>query len=298
MHGCMAPTHTRGRTARLAYRHSWSARNLVVTPTGRCSQPRMATCQGNPTVALPTVTLPNGHPKCTHSHHACTPCACVQACFKLLASLLRECQDYPPPLPLLRRIMGSTFADIGAAPAALFGLLRAVLSRKLLKVVEVYDVMKRVQVRTRHSIHSVPPPPISAIPRLTAHLCSASPSTVAVLHTYLAVAAAVTLTAECICGRPHATCRCRRPARTGTAAPHARVLRQIPHQDSPSRTPNKPYPLYQVCGCRPPNRRQARVSTVSGMRCMAVPQLPVMLLRTGAVRVEGLCRGRGHPVTG
>ena len=224
MRGCMAPTHTRGRTARLAYRHSWSARNLVVTPTGRCSQPRMATCQGNPTVALPTVTLPNGHPKCTHSHHACTPCACVQACFKLLASLLRECQDYPPPLPLLRRIMGSTFADIGAAPAALFGLLRAVLSRKLLKVVEVYDVMKRVQVRTRHSIHSVPPPP--HLGYSTAHRAP-----LFCLSLYGRRATHIP-SCGCCCGRrmhlrpsprhmplpPPRTHGYRRPARTGTAA--------------------------------------------------------------------------------
>lgn len=93
----------------------------------------------------------------------------MQACFKLLAALLRECPDYAPPLPLLRHVMRSAFADIAAAPSALFGLLRAVLSRKLLEVVEVYDVMKRVQVR---------PPPQRTSPvtlqRSTAR-CRASP---------------------------------------------------------------------------------------------------------------------------
>lgn len=88
-----------------------------------------------------------------HVRHACV---CVQACFKLLAALLRECPDYAPPLPLLRHVMRSAFADIAAAPAALFGLLRAVLSGKLLEVVEVYDVMKRVQVRRPAA--GLPPP--------------------------------------------------------------------------------------------------------------------------------------------
>ena len=73
----------------------------------------------------------------------------MQGCFKLLAALLRACPGHKPQLRRLRAVFGWAFLDFADAAArpAQFALLRAVLERRLVAVVEVYDVMLRVQVR-------------------------------------------------------------------------------------------------------------------------------------------------------
>lgn len=70
----------------------------------------------------------------------------AQDCLKLVAALLRGCREWDPPVGELRALVGGAYADITTASAALLGVLRAVLTRKLVEVVEVYDVMKRIQV--------------------------------------------------------------------------------------------------------------------------------------------------------
>lgn len=70
----------------------------------------------------------------------------MQDCLKLVAALLRGCSEWDPPVDHLRALVGGAYADITTASAALLGVLRAVLARKLVEVVEVYDVMKRIQV--------------------------------------------------------------------------------------------------------------------------------------------------------
>lgn len=70
----------------------------------------------------------------------------MQDCLKLVAALLRGCSEWGPPGAHLRALVGGAYADITTASAALLGVLRAVLARKLVEVVEVYDVMKRIQV--------------------------------------------------------------------------------------------------------------------------------------------------------
>jgi hypothetical protein len=73
----------------------------------------------------------------------------MQGCFKLLAALLRECPAFSPPPSQLRSLVAWAFTDVDAAEARqpLFSLLKAVLDRKVVQVVEVYDVMTRVQAR-------------------------------------------------------------------------------------------------------------------------------------------------------
>lgn len=70
----------------------------------------------------------------------------MQDCLKFVAALLRKCGEWQPPVEELRALVGGAYADITTASASLLGLLRAVLDRKLVEVIEVYDVMKRVQV--------------------------------------------------------------------------------------------------------------------------------------------------------
>ena len=75
----------------------------------------------------------------------------AQACFRLLAGMLRQCEAYAPPTGQLRFLLGWAYADMeesAGQQSAQFALLRAILARKLL-VPEVYDVMGRVQVRGR-----------------------------------------------------------------------------------------------------------------------------------------------------
>lgn len=74
----------------------------------------------------------------------------MQDCLKLVASLLRGCGEWDPPVRELRALVGGAYADITTASAALLGVLRAVLGRKLVEVIEVYDVMKRIQVSFDH----------------------------------------------------------------------------------------------------------------------------------------------------
>jgi hypothetical protein len=71
----------------------------------------------------------------------------MQDCLKLVAALLRGCEEWQPPVDELRALMDAAYADISTASAPLLAVLRAVLARKLLQVIEVYDVMKRVQAR-------------------------------------------------------------------------------------------------------------------------------------------------------
>jgi U3 small nucleolar RNA-associated protein 20 len=71
----------------------------------------------------------------------------AQDCFRLLAGLLRECPAYQPSTAQLRFLLRWVATDLDGAPAengAAFGLLRAVLGRKLM-VPEVYDAMDKVQ---------------------------------------------------------------------------------------------------------------------------------------------------------
>ena len=67
----------------------------------------------------------------------------------MLAALLRHCESYSPPIAPFRRLVAWAFTDLAAAAAQppLFALLKAILERKLVVIVEVYDVMLRVQVR-------------------------------------------------------------------------------------------------------------------------------------------------------
>jgi U3 small nucleolar RNA-associated protein 20 len=61
--------------------------------------------------------------------------------------LLRECPAYQPSTPQLRFLLRWVATDLAGAASeggAAFGLLRAVLGRKLM-VPEVYDAMDRVQ---------------------------------------------------------------------------------------------------------------------------------------------------------
>ncbi|KAK9845304.1 hypothetical protein WJX81_002986 [Elliptochloris bilobata] len=69
-----------------------------------------------------------------------------QDCLRLLAALLRACSTYRPSTGQLRFLLGWAYADAAAAAArpAAFGLLRAVLARRLV-LPEVYDLMARVQ---------------------------------------------------------------------------------------------------------------------------------------------------------
>lgn len=69
----------------------------------------------------------------------------AQECFRLLSAMLRACPTYTPSTAQLRRVVGWGFADLQEATGrqALFGLLKAVLQRRLV-VPEVYDVMQRV----------------------------------------------------------------------------------------------------------------------------------------------------------
>lgn len=68
---------------------------------------------------------------------------------KLLAALLRQCPDFKPPVSQLRFLMRWAFTDFddAATRQPLFSLLKAILDRKVVVVVEVYDVMSCVQVR-------------------------------------------------------------------------------------------------------------------------------------------------------
>jgi hypothetical protein len=68
---------------------------------------------------------------------------------KLLAALLRQCPDFKPPVAQLRFLTRWAFTnfDDAATRLPLFSLLKAILDRKVVVVVEVYDVMSRVQVR-------------------------------------------------------------------------------------------------------------------------------------------------------
>lgn len=61
--------------------------------------------------------------------------------------LLRQCPSYQPSTPQLRFLMRWVATDLGAGAAdkgAAFGLLRAVLGRRLMAP-EVYDAMDKVQ---------------------------------------------------------------------------------------------------------------------------------------------------------
>jgi len=61
--------------------------------------------------------------------------------------LLRECPAYQPTTQQMRFLLRWVSTDLAGAPTeggAAFGLLRAVLGRKLM-VPEVYDAMDRVQ---------------------------------------------------------------------------------------------------------------------------------------------------------
>ena len=64
-----------------------------------------------------------------------------------MAGLLRESPSFRPSIPQLRFLMGWAFADFTDAGGrqTLFSLLKAILSRRVREIVEVYDVMKRVQ---------------------------------------------------------------------------------------------------------------------------------------------------------
>jgi hypothetical protein len=75
----------------------------------------------------------------------------LQACLKVLAALLRTLPEFKLSTPQLRALVAWAFTDLSVdatARAPLFSLLKAILDRKAVQVLEVYDVMTRVQVRT------------------------------------------------------------------------------------------------------------------------------------------------------
>jgi U3 small nucleolar RNA-associated protein 20 len=91
-----------------------------------------------PTIGKSITHLLKRCPKTTH------PIA--QDCFKLLAGMLRRCEEYAPSQGQLRFLLGWAFTDLeeSAERQTAFTLLRAILARKLV-LPEVYDLMNRVQ---------------------------------------------------------------------------------------------------------------------------------------------------------
>jgi hypothetical protein len=85
------------------------------------------------------------------SLHCLRHSSAFQGCLKLLSMLLRHCPDFTPPTARLRRLVAWAFTAVNLADAAarpqMLGLLRAILDRKMVSVVEVYDVMVTLQVQ-------------------------------------------------------------------------------------------------------------------------------------------------------
>ena len=77
-------------------------------------------------------------PKTTH------PIA--QVCFKLLAGMLRHCEQYAPSPSHLKFVLNWAFTDLeeSAQEQNAFSLLRAIIGRRLIAP-EIYDLMERVQ---------------------------------------------------------------------------------------------------------------------------------------------------------